>query len=186
MQPQSIAAATLILSILLMSSYAQNSSDHFQSVGGDFGKAWLKDRATQTQKSTGNNSGGLWSFGSPPKGKIIVDGKLVNDPYYIWKSLNYTYGWLGEVYVDPSTGYPVYSYIDPYTGLQIYFYQDPNAKKTVYFYVDPATGRPVYINGGTANGIPGYGSFPSPYGYGYSPAPSWIWPFAIVFIIVIL
>ncbi len=54
------------------------------------------------------------------------------DPYYVWKSLNYTSGWLGKVYIDPTTGYPVYGYIDPYTGVQVNYYIDPKTRKPVY------------------------------------------------------
>jgi hypothetical protein len=176
MQSWFIIAATLILSILLSASIAQ-TSDHFQSVSGDFGRAWLNDRMAQNPTPAENNSGSLWSWGSAPKGSIVMGGKLVPDPYSIWKSFNYTYGWLGQVYVDPYTGYPVYSYIDPYTGMQIYFYLDPDSKKPVYFYIDPNTGKPVYINTGTANGISGYGGVLSPYGYDFSPAASpYSWP----------
>jgi hypothetical protein len=176
MQTRFIAAATLILSILLAASHAQ-TSDHFQSVSGDFGRAWLNDRMDQNPTPAKNDGGGLWSWGSAPKGSMIMGGKLVSDPYSIWKSLNYTYGWLGEVYVDPHTGYPIYSYIDPYTGGQIYFYLDPDAKKPVYFYADPITGKPVYLNKGTANGISGYGGVLSPYGYDFIPAISpYSWP----------
>jgi hypothetical protein len=176
MQSRFIIAATLILSILLSAGHAQ-ISDHFQGVGEDFGRAWLKNRMAQNQTQAENSGGGLWSWGGAPKGSIIMGGRLVPDPYSIWKSFNYTYGWLGEVYVDPHTGYPVYSYIDPYTGMQIYFYMDPEAGKPVYFYVDPTTGKPVYINKGIAYGFSGYGSSLSPYGYDFYPQPSpYSWP----------
>lgn len=176
MQSRFIVAATLILSILLSASYAQTSG-RSQSVSEDFGRAWLNDRMAQNPTPAENNGGGLWSWGGAPKGSMIMGGKLVPDPYSIWKSFNYTYGWLGEVYVDPYTGYPVYSYIDPYTGLQIYFYLDPDAQKPIYFYVDPNTGKPVYINKGTTDGISGYGSVLSPYGYDFNPPASpYSWP----------
>jgi hypothetical protein len=176
MQYRFTIAAALMLSILLSLGHAQ-ASDYFQSVSGDFARAWLSEHTDQSSKPAESNGGDLWSWGSAPKGSIIMGGKLVPDPYSIWKSFNYTYGWLGEVYVDPSTGYPVYSYIDPYTGMQIYFYLDPDAQKPVYFYLDPSTGRPVYINKGTIDGFPGYGSLLSPYGSDFSAYPSpYSWP----------
>jgi hypothetical protein len=64
------------------------------------------------------------------------------DPYYVWKALNYSSGWLGRVYIDPATGYPVYGYIDPHTGLPVYYYLDPNRWKIVYVNAYPYNGLP--------------------------------------------
>ena len=142
----------LIVFLLAVDGYAQGIG-YPQFVGGDFGKNWISGFKVQNpQPAEGNLENDLWSWGSAPKGSILVNGKLVPDPYYMWKSLNYTSGWLGRVYVDPTTGYPVYGYIDPYTGMPI------------YYYVDPKTGKPVYTNSYPSYGYPNYGSVP-PYSY---------------------
>ncbi|MDM7912686.1 MAG: hypothetical protein QUS09_06280 [Methanotrichaceae archaeon] len=139
-------AVILIVCLLDACGYAQ-SMNRAQYVGGNFGQSWIGYN-TQTHQPAGQNSGNdLWTWGGAPKGSIIVNGKLAPDPYYIWKSLNYTSGWLGEVYIDPSTGYPVYGYIDPYTGM------------VIYFYVDPKTGKPVYTNAYPATRYPYYGTY---------------------------
>ncbi len=143
MKFRSIVVLVLILSFLLMACYAQPAS-RFESVGGDFGRTWLNNFMVQNPKPAENNSSGLWNWGSAPKGRTVMNGKMVPDPYYIWKSLNYTKGWLGEAYVDPKTGYPVYAFIDPNTGMIRYFYVDPNTGKPVYSNVNSATGNPDY------------------------------------------
>ena len=147
--------AVLALSTFLADCCAQ-SQGSAQNVGGDYGRTWLSYLNAQNANpivDSGSNGNDLWNWGGAPRGRIAVNGKLVSDPYYIWKSLNYTSGWLGQVYVDSKTGYPIYGFLDPYTG------------SPVYFYVDPNTGRPVFTNSGLYAGYPYYDSV-SPY---YSP-----------------
>lgn len=149
-----VVTVVLVIGILLGICHAQTTGN-FQSVGGDYGRTWLKDFQAQNpaKQPQAQNSTALWGWGGAPKGSMIQNGSLVADPYYIWKSLNLTSGWMGQAYVDPKTGYPVYAFVDPYTG-------NPD-----YFYVDPKTGQPVYINSGTTTGMPSYSSVPpySPY-----------------------
>ena len=149
-----VLTMVLVLGILLVACQAQTTGN-FQGVGGDFGRTWLKDFQAQSpaKQPQTQNSTSLWSWGGAPKGRLIQNGSLVTDPYYIWKSLNLTSGWMGQAYVDPKTGYPVYAFVDPYTG-------NPD-----YFYVDPKTGQPVYINSGATTGTPTTSSVPpySPY-----------------------
>jgi len=149
------AVAVLLIACLLVGGSFGQNKDRFKSVGGEYGQSWISSFKAQTPQATkeSNNGSNLWSWGSAPKGSKIVDGKLVIDPYYIWRSLNFTNGWLGETYVDPNTGYPVYAYVDPNTGI------------TRYFYVDPDTGKPVYTNVDPETALLDYGS-DSPY---YSP-----------------
>lgn len=138
-----VVMVTLVIFLLAAGCYAQSMSNP-QFVGGDFGRNWIGGFKAQNPQPAGQNlENDLWSWGSAPKGSIMVNGNLVPDPYYIWKSLNYTSGWLGKVYVDPTTGYPVYGYIDPRSGMPI------------YYYVDPKTGKPVYTNSYT-NSYPSY------------------------------
>jgi hypothetical protein len=137
----------LIACLLIAGCYAQSTS-YFQSVGGDYGKkviSTLESKDSQPAAAEDNKSN-LWSWGTAPKGSMVQNGKLVADPYYIWKSLNLTEGWMGQTEVDPYTGYPVYSYVDPNTG------------ETKSFYVDPNTGKPVFINKGQTSDVPQYGS----------------------------
>jgi len=133
-----LAVLALFLACLLAGSSSAQSTSHFQSVGGEYGQTWISNYkaanpqpADQSTQQSGNND--LWSWGSAPKGSIIVDGKLQADPYYYWKSLNLSNSWLEDAYVDPFTGNRVYSYVDPSTGI------------TRYFYMDPITGKPVYV-----------------------------------------
>lgn len=163
MRTSLIILILLMLSPLLIACYAQTGQ--YQNVGGDYGRTWLNDFKAQnpTPAAENSSSDSLWSWGSAPKGRSIINGQLMNDPYYYWKSLNLTSGWMGQVYVDNKTGYPVFGYIDPYTG-----YPD-------YFYMDPKTGGPVYVDSGsdggtTANNLPPWLSTPN----GYTSDYSWL------------
>lgn len=159
-----IILVLLALSALIIASHAQSqSASHYQSVGGDFGKTWLSDFNAQNPKPVDNNSksNNLWSWGSAPKGRSVINGQLMTDPYYYWKSLNLSSGWLGQAYVDNKTGYPVFAFIDPYTG-----YPD-------YFYMDPKTGAPVYVNPGSGSTGSAPGAYVPPVLMG-SPGNPWL------------
>lgn len=158
--------AVVLLSGILSAACLAQGEGTFQSVGSDFGRAWLKDFQAQNpaRQSQAQNSTALWNWGGAPRGSIIQNGLLVQDPYYIWKSLNLTSGWMGQAYVDAKTGYPVYAFVDPYTG-----YPD-------YFYVDPKTGKPVYIYSGATTDNSTYGSVPPYYRYIRGPtSPYYPW-----------
>jgi hypothetical protein len=148
-----LAVVALLIACLLAAGCFAQSTRRFQSVGGDYGRSVISSlNASKSQPAanpstaTSNNSNSLWNWGSAPKGSMVQNGKLVADPYYYWKSLNLTNGWMGETQVDPYTGYPLYSYIDSNTGV------------TKTFYVDPYTGRPVYVERGANSNTPLYGS----------------------------
>jgi len=146
MNVASAPAILLIICLLAANCFAQSTSN-FQSVGGDFGKKWISSfEAQDSTSSEQNQTNDLWSWGGSPKGSIVVNGQLMADPYYVWKSLNYSSGWLGKVYVDPNTGYPVYGYIDPYTGMQVNYYIDPKTGKPVYTSLYPYYGAVYYGN----------------------------------------
>ncbi|MDD4652387.1 MAG: hypothetical protein PHQ34_09165 [Methanothrix sp.] len=155
--------AILLLAVCLMAAgcYAQNSS-HFKSVGGDFGKKLINtiksSDAEPTAAASGSN-GSLWSWGSSPKGSLLIDGNLVGDPAYTMKKLNVVKNWLGDSFVDPygtaspdytytdaQTGEPVTTYVDPVTGQYYYTYTDSKSGKTVYVYFNPETGVPTYTS----------------------------------------
>jgi hypothetical protein len=159
-------AFSLIIFLLAIDCYAQSTSS-FQNVGGDFGRTWMsRYEAQNPQPAEQNLTNDLWSWGGSPKGTIVVNGQLMTDPYYVWKSLNYTTGWLGKVYTDLTTGYPVYGYIDPYTGMQ------------VNYYIDPKTGKPVYTNE-NPYGFPDYGNGSSYYPPDYL-TPSYYIPYIFI------
>ncbi|VVB63446.1 Uncharacterised protein [uncultured archaeon] len=114
-----IFTATVLLALCLF-AFAQyvvtsSGSGKVQDVGGDFGKAWISSFQAQnpTPAAQGNNDT-LWNWGSMPKGKALVGGKLVDAPNGTW--LYNATNWMGDSYVDPYTG----SYIDPYTGQRVY------------------------------------------------------------------
>jgi hypothetical protein len=47
------------------------------NVGGDYGRSWLNENKNATQSSNvTKNDSDLWSWGSVPKGQMLVDGKL--------------------------------------------------------------------------------------------------------------
>jgi len=155
----------MIPCFLAAGCYAQSES-HFQSVGGDYGQSWISNfKANNPQpteeSSSGSNSGNgsssggnLWSWGSAPRGSMIVDGQLIVDPTYILRNLTVTRNWLGETdssnpaytYTDPNTRNQINTYTDPNTGQPYYTYKDPNTNKQIYVYIDPYTGQPTHAS----------------------------------------
>lgn len=162
------ALATLGLAICLMAAgcYADDTG-RFQSVGGDFGRKLIntiKSSDAEPTAASGNN-GSLWSWGSSPKGTLVVNGNLVGDPAYTMKTLNVVKNWLGDSFVDPygtsspaysytdpQTGEPVATYVDPVNGQSYYTYTDSKSGKTVYVYFNPETGVPIYASYGPVSG----------------------------------
>ncbi len=96
----------LISGILLAACHAQPTSN-FQSVSGDFGRTWLSNFLAQNPKPAENNSS-LWSWGSAPKGSMLLNDKLVPISNSTIAAANNAANWLGDTYVDPYTGKPVY------------------------------------------------------------------------------
>lgn len=126
------AAVLLALCLVAIAAFVATSSGSgkFQEVGGDFGKSWINNFQAQNSKTAdqGNNTT-LWGWGSKPKGKALVGGKLVDAPNTTW--LYNTTNWMGDNYVDPYSG----NYINPITGQPMYInhqvfpdngYQPPN------------------------------------------------------------
>lgn len=94
--------------------YAQSSLE-FQNVGGDFGRSWTSNFFAQNPQSAENKSRDLWSWGGIPKGHSLVDGVLMPIQNSTTLLTNGTINWLGETYVDPYTGTPVYGSHPVYT-----------------------------------------------------------------------
>jgi hypothetical protein len=151
----------LVVCLLAEGSYAQSSS-HFQSVGGDFGKKMIGTiKANEAQPAAASdNKSSLWSWGNSPKGTLVVDGNLIGDPAYTMKKLNVTNNWLGDSFVDPyGTATSAYSYTDAATGAPVTTYVDPNTGQSYYTYTDSKTGRLVYVYFNPETGVPTYASF---------------------------
>ncbi len=164
-----LAVLSLIVYLVAAGCYAQDSS-HFQSVGGDFGRkliSTIKSSDAEPAAAAGSN-GSLWSWGSSPKGTLVVNGNLVGDPAYTMKKLNVNKNWLDESFVDPygaasptytytdaQTGEPVQTYVDPVNGQSYYTYTDSKSGKTVYVYFNPETGVPTYASYGPVSGQTG-------------------------------
>lgn len=77
-----MVAAALILILLLQSAIAEiqgdtGSGERFQSVSGEFGRAWLMSNLNTTRNATLSND--LWSWGGVPRGWRIFNGVLVRD-----------------------------------------------------------------------------------------------------------
>jgi hypothetical protein len=158
-------AVIIFLTAFLAASYYAPMASSFLGVGGNFGQNWISGfKAQNPQLYEQNLKNDLWTWGDAPKGSIIVNGRRVADPYYFWKSLNYTSGWLGRAYVDPNTGYPIYAYVEPYT------------RRVLYFYVDPNTERAVYLNAYPAIGSSYYSGIPSFYSYDDRSGGTWLSP----------
>ncbi len=146
--------ALLIACLMAEGGLAQSSSSsRFQSVGEDYGKAFLGTLRTTNPVPASSNNSSLWSWGSSPKGTSILDGGLVGDPKYAMRKLNIVNNWLGDSFVDPYgtpeysftdsvTGAPVRVFVDSITGQYYYTYVDSTSKKTVYVYFNPETGIP--------------------------------------------
>ncbi len=162
------ALAVIVLAIVLAivffpvtGCYAQSES-RFQSVGGDYGQSWIssfKANNPQPTEESGSGSsssgnGNLWSWGSAPKGSMVVDGQLIADPTYILRNLTVTRNWLGETdssnpyytYTDSNTGNQIYTYTDPNNGQTYYTYKDPYSGKQINVYIDPYTGQPTHAS----------------------------------------
>jgi hypothetical protein len=153
------AIAVIVLMIYLMASgsSAQSISSPLSLSGYFDSNRASSYEVLNPQPALQGTTNDLWTWGGAPKGSIVINGNLVPDPYYVWKSLNYTVGWLGEVYVDLGTGNPVYAYINPYTGMQ------------VNFYMDPKTGKPAYLNTYPYYRSPYYGNALPSYSWDYLP-----------------
>ena len=153
------ALAVILAAYLLLGSCCAQDSSRFQSVGGDYGReliSAIKSNDTQAAAATSDKNSSMWSWGSSPKGTLVVDGNLVGDPAYAMKKLNVVQNWLGESLTDPysktpteysytdaTTGEPVTTYVDPTSGQYYYKYTDTVSGKLIYVYFDPTTGVPT-------------------------------------------
>lgn len=159
--------ALMIACLFIANSIAQDSS-RFQSLSGDYGRSLISElKGNNTQQAAAANSGGndtLWNWGTVPKGSIVTDGKLVNDPTNTWNSIDLSGGWAKVLGVDTFTGNTIYSYQVPSTAVTKYFYIDPYTETAVYVDKDsftlevPVTGN----SGNTENKVTGSGSYALP------------------------
>ncbi len=155
------AVVVLLMACLLIAGCYAQSSSRYQSVGGDYGKnmiGTLKTNESQPAAASDSKSS-LWSWGSAPRGSLILDDTLIADPKYSARKLNVTNNWLGDSLVDPYGSIPEYSYTDPQTGMPVKTYVDPNTGQSYYTYTDSKTGRLVYVYFNPETGEPIYAGF---------------------------
>jgi hypothetical protein len=121
-----IEFTVVILILLCLAAQAQtaavgNNPMKFQSVSGEFAKSWLKNYLAENPRPLPQvNNTSLWGWGSIPKGKDLVGGKLFDNYTY---SQDMTANWLGDYYLNPYTSEP----INPanYPGYFIPVYSSP-------------------------------------------------------------
>lgn len=160
----------LLVAGLFVSLSCSQSPPVFQSVSGEFAQKWIEDYRKETgiadppragdtiSNLSQNNESDLWSWGSAPRGSMIVDDQLERDPNYLRPMLDLSSNWLDELYTDSLTGLPVKVYSDPFTGKKYHHilnpntgtefftycsYEDEKTGQTVYVYTDPDTGEEV-------------------------------------------
>lgn len=91
----------MFLLVAIISAASVDSSDFVpvsdaQGVGGDYGREWLNTFFTYNDKPvTSDPTNDLWNWGGTPKGKVLENGKLVEDLRYLNRT-NITGDWLGE------------------------------------------------------------------------------------------
>lgn len=153
------ALVVVLVVCLLAAGCCAQSSSRFKSVGGDYGRNLIGTIKASDTKPAAASNGSLWSWGSSPKGTVVVDGNLIGDPKYTMKKLNVINNWLGDSFVDPYgttssaysytdavTGEPVKTYVDPFTGQSYYTYTDSKTGRLIYVYFNPETGEPTYAS----------------------------------------
>lgn len=156
-------ALALILAACLMTQncWAQNASS-FQSVGGDYGRSLISSIKSDDAKTEAesNSNGTLWSWGSSPKGTLIVNGNLIGDPTYTLKTLKVVKNWLGESMDDPyGTSAGSYTYLDSETDEEVTIYVDPITGESYYQYTDSVSGKVVNVYFNPQTGVPTRTSF---------------------------
>ncbi len=147
-----VAVSIFLITCLSVSLCHSQSEGGPQSIGGKYSQSWPENYGARNSQPVQSD---LWTWGGAPKGSMIFNGRLLPDPYYFWKSLNFAGGWLGMAYVDQNTGNPVFAYLEPYTG------------RVLYFYIEPKTRKPVYLNSYPVVGNPYSGGVPRLYPYHY-------------------
>ncbi|MGV8175128.1 MAG: hypothetical protein ACP5OU_05445 [Methanothrix sp.] len=155
------AMAAIVVLCLLTAMCGSQEDSHFQSLSGDYGRKLISSiDANDTEPVEDGSNGTLWSWGSSPRGSMIVDGNLVGDPAYTMKRLNVVSNWLGDSLVDPyDTTSPEYSYTDPETGQPVKTYADPITGQHYYTYTDAKSGKLIYVYFNPLTGVPYYASF---------------------------
>jgi len=134
-----LAVMVIALACLLLWDCSAQSTSSPQSLSGDSGRTILASlkandsRSSETVDDSSENNT-LWSWGSAPKGSVLVDGELLTDPINTWKDFNSQEKGMAQVGVDPYRDYPIYAYKNPATG------------EIKYFYLDPYTGEPFYLD----------------------------------------
>lgn len=146
-----LAISVLLIACLLAGIALAQNGDRFQSISGDYGRSIISSltaNETDAKESNNESNSTLWNWGTTPKGSMLVNGTLAEDPFNIpgpIENPDSSYSRVGE---------------DAFTGRAIYSYKPPGGAATKYFYVDPYTGLPVYVEWDDVT-FDGYGSAPS-------------------------
>jgi hypothetical protein len=91
-----LAITIILLLTLSLAVPPLAGASGFQSVGGEFGRAWINNFLAQNQKPPEEDlKNNLWNWGTAPKGKKLVGGKLVDAVSDTTVKVNAT-NWLGD------------------------------------------------------------------------------------------
>jgi hypothetical protein len=134
-----IGVLALLIACLLAGDCLAQSDDRFQRVDGEYGRNIIgtlaaNDTGQASSNNSSDNNGTLWSWGTIPKGSMMVNGTPTNDPFINPGAIE-----------NPENSY-VQVGVDAFTGMAIYSYRPAYGAATKYFYVDPYTRLPVYVD----------------------------------------
>jgi hypothetical protein len=102
----------IIVVILILASCLVASAEPV-AVGGDFGRTWINNFLAENHKPVEQNtSTNLSSWGGVPKGKALVNGKLV-DLQNATNTLNPSASWLGDT---TNLGNPIFPMNGTFNG----------------------------------------------------------------------
>jgi hypothetical protein len=137
-----IAVLALLIACLLAGDCQAEGDGRFMNIGEDYGRNVIGTlTANETEQAAGNNetNGTLWNWGTLPKGGMMVNGTLVQDPFSNPAAME-----------NPASTFKQVG-VDAFTGQAIYSYQPPGGAAIKYFYVDTYTKLPVYVEWGDIN-----------------------------------
>lgn len=132
-----IAVLALSIALLWAGVVSAQNEDRFKSIGGDYGRNLISSLTSNETEAAGSNNdsnGTLWSWGTIPKGSMMVNGTPTSDPFSNPGPID-----------NPGSSFTQVG-VDAFTGRAIYSYRPPNSVATKYFYVDPYTRLPVYVD----------------------------------------
>lgn len=156
---KALVLALFLMAGLMIAICSAGDSSRFQSVGGDYGRAFISSmKSDETESADESDSGDtLWDWGGTPKGTMVLDGSLIGDPRYALNKLNVVENYLDESFMDPYNPYSqasAYTYTDSVTGEVVPTYVDPTTGESYYKYTDPLSGKLLYVYFNPLTGVP--------------------------------